>query len=425
MKLTYSFFSLLFLLFCSGCSDDIEVAKQESLSVFLTQETSTYRTKENAIIEVERFIQKDKGATRTGSPLNYSIGNEIYFYRDTITNQDYPSFYIANADGGNGYAIVSANPYTTPIIAYSESGNLSLSDTLQHPEFSFFFDLVQNYISNTEKYKTEFEEDVDNSLDMPQTRARRRPLYETRPGEWQETERIKPLISVKWGQRSPYNNAAPFIKGQRALTGCVATATAQVMAYHEKPSEYNGVSYNWSEMKKDPSFPAVAHLLRSIGNLVKMDWGVKASGADRDDIPRCFEKMGYRKPRAPQSYSQWDVITSIKAKCPVIICGNSVKGNILGIKYYQRGHAWVSDGYFHRERKVDVHRKGSDKVHHSYTEKEDYLHLNWGWEGDSNGYYLAGVFNGGDGPAFPSTRAASEGNFPYNVEIIPYINIIQ
>ncbi|MCE8585229.1 C10 family peptidase, partial [Bacteroides fragilis] len=278
MKLIYSFFSFLSLLFCSGCSDDIEVAKQEFSSVFLTQETSTYRTKENAIIEVERFIQKDKGATRTGSPLNYSIGNEIYFYRDTITNQDYPSFYIANADGGNGYAIVSANPYTTPIIAYSESGNLSLSDTLQHPEFSFFFDLVQNYISNTEKYKTEFEEDVDNSLDMPQTRARRRPLYETKPGEWQETERIKPLISVKWGQRSPYNNAAPFIKGQRALTGCVATATAQVMVYHEKPSEYNGVSYNWSEMKKDPYTPAVAHLLRSIGNLVKMDWGVDASG---------------------------------------------------------------------------------------------------------------------------------------------------
>lgn len=56
--------------------------------------------------------------------------------------------------------------------------------------------------------------------------------------------------------------------------------------------------------------------------------------------------MGYRKPNNPQIYSQWDVITSIKAKCPVIICGNSVRKKILGIKYYQNGHAWVSDGYF-------------------------------------------------------------------------------
>lgn len=88
MKLIYSFFSFLFLLFCSGCSDDIEVVKQESSPVFLTEETSAYRTKENAIIEMEHFIKKDKSATRTASPLNYSIGNKIYFYRDIVTNQD-------------------------------------------------------------------------------------------------------------------------------------------------------------------------------------------------------------------------------------------------------------------------------------------------------------------------------------------------
>lgn len=133
------------------------------------------------------------------------------------------------------------------------------------------------------------------------------------------------MISVKWGQRSPYNNAAPLIEGQRALTGCVATAIAQVMAYHEKPSGYNGVSYNWSEMKQFPTTPAVAHLFRSIGDLVKMDWGTDTSGAKRKNIPQCFEKMGYRKPNNPQIYSQWDVITSIKAKCPVIICGNWVR----------------------------------------------------------------------------------------------------
>ena len=74
------------------------------------------------------------------------------------------------------------------------------------------------------------------------------------------------MISVKWGQRSPYNNAAPLIEGQRALTGCVATAIAQVMAYHEKPSGYNGVSYNWSEMKQFPTTPADANLFRSIGD---------------------------------------------------------------------------------------------------------------------------------------------------------------
>lgn len=149
---------------------------------------------------MELFIKNNRNNTRNSSFLNYSINNEIYFYRDTITNQTYPSFYIANAEGGNGYAIVSANLYTTPIIAYSESGNLSLSDTLQYQELSFFFDLVQNYISNNKKYEIEFKEenDDDNSLDTSQTRGRRRPIYIKKPGEWEETERVQPLISVKW-----------------------------------------------------------------------------------------------------------------------------------------------------------------------------------------------------------------------------------
>lgn len=81
-----------------------------------------------------------------------------------------------------------ANLYTTPIIAYSESGNLSLSDTLQYQELSFFFDLVQNYISNNKKYEIEFKEenDDDNSLDTSQTRGRRRPIYIKKPGEWKK-----------------------------------------------------------------------------------------------------------------------------------------------------------------------------------------------------------------------------------------------
>ncbi len=34
-----------------------------------------------------------------------------------------------------------------------------------------------------------------------------------------------------------------------------------------------------------------------------------------------------------------------------------------------------------------------------------------GWNGNSNGYYLAGIFNGGEGPTFPSTRAAGKEAF--------------
>ena len=58
----------------------------------------------------------------------------------------------------------------------------------------------------------------------------------------------------------------------------------------------------------------------------------------------------------------------------------------------QNGHAgFPLMAIFHREN-IDVYRKEAIKFHHSYTAPQDYLHLNWGWNGNSNGYYLAEYF---------------------------------
>lgn len=47
---------ILTIMFLTSCSDDTEVMKQESSPPSLTEKAPTYRTKENAIIEVELFI---------------------------------------------------------------------------------------------------------------------------------------------------------------------------------------------------------------------------------------------------------------------------------------------------------------------------------------------------------------------------------
>lgn len=46
---------ILTIMFLTSCSDDTEVMKQESSPPSLTEKAPTYRTKENAIIEVELF----------------------------------------------------------------------------------------------------------------------------------------------------------------------------------------------------------------------------------------------------------------------------------------------------------------------------------------------------------------------------------
>ncbi|UCD16540.1 MAG: C10 family peptidase [Candidatus Zixiibacteriota bacterium] len=46
---------------------------------------------------------------------------------------------------------------------------------------------------------------------------------------------VGPLLTTAWHQNYPYNNDCPMGDGGRTLVGCVATAAAQIMAYHQWP----------------------------------------------------------------------------------------------------------------------------------------------------------------------------------------------
>lgn len=419
MKMNLSLPIVFSLLLCTSCEKmtlDFEKTSQIDNSTLILDRPNL-RNQQEAIDEAKLFIN---GLKTRNNAQTYIIG-DTYTYLDSLTNTEKPLFYIVKeaSNYDQGYTIVSADTEYPTILASSQNGNLSLQDTSRYQNIALFFNLLHAYLTNPDNRKYQLEEDREPTII---TKGRRHPINEKRAEEWIETEKIPPLIKTLWGQSKPYNNMAPLIDDKNALTGCVATAIAQVMAFHEKPKSYKNITFDWKEMKDNPANPATGHLFRFIGDLVDMDWGLKSSGASRNKIPKCFEAMGYRRPNAPQVYSQGDVIASIKSSCPVIICGNSIKKSIVGIKYYKSGHAWIIDGYFHRERKINIFRK--NKYHHSYQEKEDYLHLNWGWDGNSNGYYLAGVFTGGNGPIYPSTKAGAN-NYPYNLEIIPYINIIK
>jgi len=56
---------------------------------------------------------------------------------------------------------------------------------------------------------------------------------------------IAPLLGGRlWGQGEPYNILCPEIEGQRCVTGCVATALAQVMCTLRWPAQYD-----WDDMR--------------------------------------------------------------------------------------------------------------------------------------------------------------------------------
>ena len=56
---------------------------------------------------------------------------------------------------------------------------------------------------------------------------------------------VDPLVTAHWHQSGPYNNLCPFLKGttNRAVTGCVATAGAQIIYYYRKDTSCATSSY--------------------------------------------------------------------------------------------------------------------------------------------------------------------------------------
>ena len=186
---------------------------------------------------------------------------------------------------------------------------------------------------------------------------------------------VAPLVKAKWNQRAPYNNLCP----EGSPTGCVATAMAQVMHYHQWPA-----SYDWSKMKTSYSdtdtgaaADAVAKLMADCGEKVFMKYGKESSSAKSHLVSEALRyDFGYAEttefvPRYVYTARSWDALiySEVAAKRPVLYSGNSVSSGRGEV-----GHEFVIDGY-------EV--KGG----------AGYYHVNWGWGGSSDDYFLLSALN--------------------------------
>ena len=168
---------------------------------------------------------------------------------------------------------------------------------------------------------------------------------------------------------------------------------AQVMKYFNYPQgEIAPISYNWKGQNMECSFPdgfdwdnmtdtynnnstdaqkkAVAELMQACGYAANMNYGITASGSGHMNIYHALmNKFGYSNyiMNLGTEYftpEEWERILHINlSTCgPVIYSAN---GN------YIEGHCFVIDGY----------------------DKDGYFHVNWGWNGTYNGYYLLNLMD--------------------------------
>lgn len=306
---------------------------------------SRYITNEEACqIASEAFVNFDMEPMSRSSRTAFAT-----LYRPTRSRSIEDSlFYIVNFTEG-GFAIISTmRDSNNPVVAISDKGSFEEdgNENLQEYMDCLLTNGNLNKLPDSTKTVVDFKPDTVITYH----------------------DRFLPTL---WGQRYPYNKYCPVLSdGTNAVVGCVAVAMGQVLAYHRRPESINGYALNWSEMlmaKKIYSLSSegencVARLLRECGRLVNMSYGTSSS-AYTSDVPAVMKKLGFSNAVYHQDLEK--CINSIKTEGPVQMRGP--------------GHSWVADAA-----KVVV-MKSKFLVE---EKKEYYLHMNWGWNGSSDGYFI-------------------------------------
>ncbi|MDE7412327.1 MAG: C10 family peptidase [Muribaculaceae bacterium] len=326
-------------------------------------------------------ITPDKALERAGGFRPYKVYSSLAEkpkLTRTVVSDNIAAIYVFETS--SGFVVLSADDETAPVLGYSEVK----------------YD-AENLPPAFESWLATLSEEIALIRDGEAAAS-----YDAAHRE--EFAKIAPLCTTQWSQDAPYNDKCPKVQndGQRCYTGCVATSMAQVMKYHEWPETGEGVSsyswnrqilrvnysktsYDWSNMLDTYSegeysqeqADAVATLMRSCGIGVEMNYGTSASGALSGFVaPALGNYFRYDKSklryllRDYYTLEEWEIMIyrSLKEDGPVILDGQSREG----------GHSFVCDGY----------------------DTDGFFHINWGWGGLSDGYYLLSAldpFNQGIG----------------------------
>ena len=320
-------------------------------------------TQEQALEKARQFM-KNKIIKEPRLMMESGVG------KNTSTGEQ--AFYVFNAIGDNGFVIVSGDDRTAPILGYADKGAINMSHMPEN---------LQNWLAG---YAEQISALKSSGV----------PLQTANPS-WAA---IDPLIDCYWGQSEPYNLQCPVYDGEHSVTGCVATAMAQVMYYHKWPETtsmeipaytstyYVGKNYSsnlpalpittfsWNLMK--PTYKTnevgeaadeVAKLMRYCGQAVKMKYSPSVSGANLN-AEHMVKYFGYSTSakdvcRADYFTEEWEelIYHELSNNRPVPYSGSSSSG----------GHQFLCDGY----------------------DGNGLFHINWGWNGTSDGFFVLSVLN--------------------------------
>ena len=316
-------------------------------------------------------------------------------------------YYVFNVDD-DGFVVVAGDDLVRPILGFSDESSYSAGKP--SPEFAWWMTQYQSQIIGII--------DADNGESVAARREWSRLLEGKGSSGMLSSASVGPLVQTRWDQGDYYNTLCPYDNAAReqTVTGCVATSFAQIVKYHGFPAKGMGdhgythpkygylyanfanAIYDWSAMPNRVSSPnnAVATLMYHLGVAFDMEYGpgsTGGSGAYPSNAAAALKRyFGYKSSvrdveRRGYGTQAWEALirSELDARRPVEYHGQSGEG----------GHSFVCDGY-----------------------RDEYFHMNWGWDGDFNGYFLLsnlspdGVGTGGGAGAYNQEQGAVIGIEP-------------
>ena len=324
----------------------------------------------------------DRGRARQAATTFLSNnGAQTTGLTDVTSATGFSNVYVFTTE--NSFVLMAADDRVQPILGYSLNGR---------------FD-IENMPDNKRAWIEGYTHEIQYAIDH-QTRATSevsqqwRDLVEGRPDAGRTTTVVTPLVQTKWDQTSPYNLLCPG----GSVTGCVATAMAQIMKYWNYPShgigshsynhasygvlsaDFQSTTYDWNNMTNTYSSSstsaqkmAVATLMYHCGVSVNMNYSPNGSGAGSAIVAESLKNyFNYSLETVYHDRSEYGdntwigmLKTELDLGRPVYYCGSGSGG----------GHAFVFDGY----------------------NSSNNFHVNWGWSGYCDEYYSINNLNPGPG----------------------------
>ncbi len=333
----------------------------------------------------------------------------IWDGEEVATKATQPAFYVIARDGG-GFVIVAGDDNVTPILAISDRGEFKVEDMPENVKW--WMERMKAYVRATTGQTPEV---GDAWAAFTATKSGLIPGGVTVTNE---------ILTPEWGQKVIYhpgqpdervifNSKCPMVRDTNTLTGCVATAIGEVMTTlsgiytsamptsgsgtvepYSLPSGYNedyttattpynlGTEYQWDQLLTLTNNEAIKsaiqtnptlidnmdQLLADVGAVMHAYYSIHDTGAHTDQTPDSiakyfgFNKAAYYDEASNYSAHQWrEKLKEQLAVRPIVYRGRTEDD--------ESGHAFVFDGY-------------------GTYQGKDVFHVNFGWNGSCNGYYV-------------------------------------